>query len=99
MTAVWLVVVAVVGGLVACTPKPAGPESAAQAFFAAFAEQDFAVAAAHTDRPGDAESALAETWDGLQAESLTAGTTGVQIHGDAATVTYSYEWHLPKDRI
>ncbi|MFD6673537.1 penicillin-binding transpeptidase domain-containing protein [Rhodococcus zopfii] len=94
-----LVAVAVLGGLVACTPKPAGPEAAAQTFLTAFSEQDFAAAAGGTDRPGDAEAALAEAWDGLQAESLTAGTTGAQIHGDAATVTYSYEWHLPKDRI
>lgn len=91
--------VAVLGGLVACTPKPAGPESAALAFLTAFSEQDFAAAAGHTDRPDEAEAALAETWDGVQAESLTAGTAGVQIRGDTATVTYSYEWHLPKDRI
>ncbi|MGW0021942.1 penicillin-binding transpeptidase domain-containing protein [Rhodococcus sp. NPDC003382] len=94
-----LAAVAVLGGVVACTPKPAGPESAAQAFLSAFSEQDFATAADHTDRPEDAEAALAETWDGLQAESLIAETTGVQIHGDAATVDYAYEWHLTKDRI
>lgn len=91
--------VAVLGGVVACTPKPAGPEAAALAFLTAFSEQDFAAAAGHTDRPDEAEAALAETWDGVQAESLTAGTAGVQIRGDTATVTYSYEWHLPKDRI
>ncbi|MFD6859549.1 penicillin-binding transpeptidase domain-containing protein [Rhodococcus sp. NPDC060090] len=87
------------GLVVACTPRPAGPEPAAQIFLNAFAEQDFAAAAAHTDRPDDAEASLIQVWDGLQAESLTAITTGAQFDGDSAVVDYSYEWHLPKDRV
>ncbi len=95
-----LVAVAVTLGLaVACTPRPAGPEAAARAFLELFASQDVEAAAARTDRPGDAAVAMQEVVDGLQAESLTALTTSTRISGDSATVGYSYEWHLPKDRV
>lgn len=98
--AVLLSVVAVLfGGVVACTPRPVGPEAAAQEFLELFAQRDFAAAAQHTDRPTDAEAAMAETWDGLQAESLAATTTSTRQDGDSATVAYSYEWYLPKERV
>ncbi|CDZ88698.1 Penicillin-binding protein [Rhodococcus ruber] len=91
--------VALAGGVVACTPKPAGPEPAAQEFLTDFAERDFAAAAALTDRPDSAEEALAATWTGLQAEGLEVDTDGVRIDGDTATVTYVYEWDLPGERV
>ncbi|MFZ2178346.1 MAG: penicillin-binding transpeptidase domain-containing protein [Rhodococcus sp. (in: high G+C Gram-positive bacteria)] len=85
--------------LTACTPKPDGPEPAAQAFLTAFAERDVEQAAELSDRPEPARDALASAWESLQAESLDAETTGVKVSGDTATVGYSYEWHLPKNRV
>ena len=86
-------------GLAACTPRPDGPEPAAQAFLTAFAEQDSEQAADLSDRPDVARQALESAWTSLQAESLDARTTDVDVSGDTATVGYTYEWHLPKNRV
>nr|WP_051048150.1 penicillin-binding transpeptidase domain-containing protein [Rhodococcus sp. AW25M09] len=91
--------VVVVATLAGCTPKPDGPEPAAQAFLAAFESNDIAAAAADTDRPDAATAALTDTWTNLQAEALNAETTSVQVDGDTATVGYTYRWQLPKDRV
>ncbi|MFY2789546.1 penicillin-binding transpeptidase domain-containing protein [Rhodococcus sp. MALMAid1271] len=88
-----------VASLAGCTPKPDGPEPAAQAFLAAFESKDIQVAAARTDKPDAAAAALTETWTNLQAEALDAETTSVQVDGDTATVGYTYRWQLPKDRV
>lgn len=85
--------------LAACTPKPDGPEPAAQRFVTALAERDTAAAAALSDRPDLAQEALDSAWDNLQAESMTATLGGVHVAGDTATVGYTYEWHLPKERV
>ncbi|MFC7447202.1 penicillin-binding transpeptidase domain-containing protein [Rhodococcus daqingensis] len=90
---------ALVLGVVACTPKPDGPEPAAQEFLDALADRDTERAAALSDRPADAQPAIDAAWEGLQAESLTATTGSVRLDGDTATVGYTYEWHLPKDRV
>ncbi len=93
-------VAAVIGAaLTGCTPKPDGPEPAAQAFLAAFESNDIAAAAADTDKPDAAATALTEAWTNLQAETLDAETTSVQVDGDTATVGYTYTWRLPKDRV
>nr|WP_255182753.1 penicillin-binding transpeptidase domain-containing protein [Rhodococcus sp. WWJCD1] len=89
----------VAASLTGCTPKPDGPEPAAQAFLAAFESNDIAAAAADTDKPDAAATALTEAWTNLQAESLDAQTTSVQVDGDTATVGYTYTWQLPKDRV
>ncbi|MFD1814289.1 penicillin-binding transpeptidase domain-containing protein [Rhodococcus gannanensis] len=86
-------------GLAACTPKPDGPESAAGQFVSLLAEQDTAEAAALTDRPEAAQEALDSAWENLQAESMTATVGSARVTGDTATVEYTYEWHLPKDRV
>ncbi|MGW4336278.1 penicillin-binding transpeptidase domain-containing protein [Rhodococcus koreensis] len=86
-------------GVAACTPRPDGPEPAAQAFLTAFAEQDSEQAADLSDRPDVARQALESAWTSLQAESLDARTTDVDVSGDTATVGYTYEWHLPKNRV
>ncbi|OZC54194.1 penicillin-binding protein [Rhodococcus sp. 06-621-2] len=91
--------VVVTGSAVACTPSPAGPEPAAQAFLDAFSSQDIDAAAADTDRPDVASAALSDAWNNLQAESLHATTTSVRVDGDTATVGYTYEWQLPKERV
>ncbi|MGV8870993.1 MAG: penicillin-binding transpeptidase domain-containing protein [Rhodococcus sp. (in: high G+C Gram-positive bacteria)] len=96
---VLVVGVVVVAALAGCTPKPDGPEPAAQAFLAAFESNDIAAAAADTDKPDAATTALTETWTNLQAEALDAETTSVQVDGDTATVGYTYRWQLPKDRV
>ncbi|MFD4180815.1 penicillin-binding transpeptidase domain-containing protein [Rhodococcus sp. NPDC058514] len=90
---------ALVLGAAACTPKPDGPEPAAQEFLDAVADRDTGRAAELSDRPEEARSALDSAWEGLQAESLTATTRSVRMDGDTATVGYTYEWHLPKNRV
>jgi cell division protein FtsI/penicillin-binding protein 2 len=85
--------------LAACTPKPDGPEPAAEQFVSLLADQDTASAAALTDRPDVARTALESAWENLQAESMTATVGSARVTGDTATVQYTYEWHLPKDRV
>ena len=71
----------------------------AQVFVDAFAAQDFDDAAAATDRPDAARPAMAAAWEGLQGKSMTATIGDAKINGDTARVEYTYEWHLPKDRV
>ncbi|WP_179274651.1 MULTISPECIES: penicillin-binding transpeptidase domain-containing protein [unclassified Rhodococcus (in: high G+C Gram-positive bacteria)] len=97
--AVSVVAAVIAAALTGCTPKPDGPEPAAQAFLAAFESNDIAAAAADTDKPDAAATALTEAWTNLQAETLDAETTSVQVDGDTATVGYTYTWRLPKDRV
>ncbi|AJW39445.1 Cell division protein FtsI [Rhodococcus sp. B7740] len=97
--AVSVVAAVVAAALTGCTPKPDGPEPAAQAFLAAFEANDIAAAAADTDKPDAAATALTEAWTNLQAEALDAETTSVQVDGDTATVGYTYTWQLPRDRV
>ena len=86
-------------GVAACTPKPDGPDVAAGNFLTAVSERDTAAAAAMSDRPEAARSALDAAWENLQAETLTTTVGSVRVTGDTATVGYTYEWHLPKDRV
>jgi Penicillin binding protein transpeptidase domain/NTF2-like N-terminal transpeptidase domain len=86
------------GNVVACTPKPNGPEPAAEKFFAALATGDTAAAAALSDRPAEARQALNEAWAGLQATHLDAQILGSKYAEDTGSITYRYTWHLPKDR-
>ena len=93
-----LAVVMVSASLNACTPKPNGPEPAADEFFAALAKGDTGSASQLTDRPEDARAALNEAWAGLQATSLDAQVLGSKFAEDTGTVAYRYTWHLPKNR-
>ena len=72
-----LTVVVVSASLNACTPKPNGPEPAAEEFFAALAKGDTGGASQLTDRPEDARAALNEAWAGLQATS--PGCAGAEL--------------------
>lgn len=83
----------------ACTPSPQGPTPAADAFLAAFADHDVAAAARLTSQPEKASAALGSAWDELQAEHLSARTGPARVTGDTATVDYTYEWKLPKNRV
>jgi hypothetical protein len=93
-----LTVAAFVVTLNACTPKPVGPEPAAQEFFAALAKGDTSAASQGSDRPEDARAALNEAWSGLQATRLDAQILGSKYAEDTGSVSYRYTWHLPKDR-
>ncbi len=93
-----LTVAAAVASLNACTPKPNGPEPAADKFFAALATGDTATAAELSDRPADARAALNEAWAGLQATHLDAQILGSKYAEDTGSVTYRYTWYLPKGR-
>ena len=95
-----LTVATVSGSLVlsGCTPKPNGPELAAEEFFAALSTGDTAAAAELADRPAEARAALNEAWAGLQATHLDAQIIGSQYAEDTGSITYRYTWHLPKER-
>ncbi len=93
-----LTVVAMSASLNACTPKPNGPEPAAEEFFASLAKRDTGGASQLTDRPEDARAALNEAWAGLQATGLDAQVLSSKFAEDTGTVAYRYTWHLPKHR-
>ncbi|HXY64383.1 MAG TPA: penicillin-binding transpeptidase domain-containing protein [Mycobacterium sp.] len=82
----------------ACTPRPDGPASAAQRFFAALSTGDTAAAAELSDAPSDAREALNAAWAGLQASRLDTQILGAKYTEDIGTVNYRYTWHLPKNR-
>jgi transpeptidase family protein/MecA-like transpeptidase family protein len=91
-------VAVVVASLNACTPKPNGPESVAEQFFAVLATGDTGAAAELSDKPADARAALNAAWAGLQAVRLDAQILGSKYAEDTGSVTYRYTWHLPKNR-
>jgi hypothetical protein len=91
-------VVVSTGTLSACTPKPNGPEPAAEQFFAALSKGNTAAAAELADKPADAHAALNEAWAGLQATGLDAQIIGSKYTEDTGSVAYRYTWHLPKNR-
>ncbi|MCV7268964.1 penicillin-binding transpeptidase domain-containing protein [Mycolicibacterium doricum] len=95
-----LTVATVSGSLVlsGCTPKPDGPEPAAEEFFAALSTGDTAAAAELADRPAEARAALNEAWAGLQATHLDAQIIGSRYAEDTGSIAYRYTWHLPKER-
>ncbi|NLG54177.1 MAG: penicillin-binding transpeptidase domain-containing protein, partial [Rhodococcus sp.] len=84
--------------ITACSPRMSGPEAAAHAFLTAFSERRIEAAAQVSDRPDLAVPALESVWTSLQAQSLDATTGNVRISGDTATVEYTYQWHLPRER-
>ncbi|MBF6215466.1 penicillin-binding transpeptidase domain-containing protein [Nocardia puris] len=93
-----LVAVLAVAG-VGCSTGPQGPAPAADDFVAAFADRDLQRAADQTSQPEKALAAMTSAWENLQAESLSARTGAARVTGDTATVDYTYEWQLPKDRV
>ncbi|MGE2724566.1 penicillin-binding transpeptidase domain-containing protein [Mycolicibacterium pulveris] len=90
--------VALVVGLSACTPRPSGPETTAEKFFAALATGDTTAAAEFSDHPAQARQALNQAWAGLQATHLDAQILGSKYTEDTGSITYRYTWQLPKDR-
>lgn len=94
-----VVALLVAAAVVGCSSEPKGPVGLAEAFLAAFAAGDLARAAELTSRPDKASAALASVWENLQAEELSARAGAARVTGDTATVDYSYEWRMPKDRV
>ncbi|AYF77620.1 penicillin-binding transpeptidase domain-containing protein [Nocardia yunnanensis] len=95
------VAVALPVGLAAagCSSGPQGPAQAAEAFVSDFAGHRVQAAADRTSQPEKAGAALTSAWDRLQAEKLVATTGDARVTDDTAVVDYTYEWHLPKDRV
>ncbi|WP_029895782.1 penicillin-binding transpeptidase domain-containing protein [Nocardia brasiliensis] len=83
---------------VGCGGGPQGPTPIADDFVEAFAGRDPAAAARFTNQPEKATAAMNSAWDQLQAEGLDARTGSARVSGDTATVDYTYEWRLPKNR-
>ncbi|MEU7629065.1 penicillin-binding transpeptidase domain-containing protein [Nocardia sp. NPDC049220] len=94
-----LTVVALAVAAAGCASEPRGPLPVADAFVEAFARNDVAAAAEFTNLPEKASGALRSAWDKLQAEQLVARTGAARVSGDTATVDYTYEWRLPKNRM
>lgn len=94
-----VVALLVAAAVVGCSSEPKGPVGLAEAFLAAFAAGDLDRAAELTSRPDKASAALASVWENLQAEELSARAGAARVTGDTATVDYSYEWRMPKDRV
>jgi transpeptidase family protein/MecA-like transpeptidase family protein len=86
------------GLLAACTPRPDGPAQVAEQFFAALGSGNTSGAAALSDRPEEARTALNAAWAGLQAEHLDARILGSSYDEDTGSVDYRYTWRLPKNR-
>ncbi|GAB2549406.1 penicillin-binding transpeptidase domain-containing protein [Nocardia heshunensis] len=82
-----------------CSTAPPGAAQAAEAFVSDFGNHDVQAAADRTSQPEKAGAALASAWDQLQAEKLVASTGDARVTGDTAVVDYTYEWHMPKDRV
>ena len=95
-------VVAVVAGVAlassisACTPRPNDAEPAASAFLEALERRD--VESSVIDNPTSAADSANATWDGLQAEDVTATLKDVRQEENLATATYELAWQLPRDR-
>ena len=91
-------VVAVLTAIPACTPRPDGPASTAERFFAALASGDTTAAAGLSDEPAAAREALNSAWAGLQATRLAAQIVSSHYAGDTGTVAYRFTWQLPRNR-
>lgn len=82
--------------LAGCTPRPNDAEPAASAFLRALEARE--VSPSLIDDSASAESSIAATWDGLQAEALSASLREVNQSENLATATYELSWELPRDR-
>ncbi|WP_084525218.1 penicillin-binding transpeptidase domain-containing protein [Nocardia vaccinii] len=98
-TGVVLTAVVVAVSADACATGPKGPLAAAADFVADFARHDVQAAAGLTNQPDKAATALASAWDNLGARTMSAHTGSARVSGDTATVDYTYEWHLAKNRV
>ena len=93
-----LTIVVVSASLNACTPKPNGPEPAAEEFFATLAKGDTGGASQLTDRPEDAGQRSTRRGQVCRRLPLTRRCSSSKFAEDTGTVAYRYTWHLPKNR-
>ncbi|WJY68300.1 penicillin-binding transpeptidase domain-containing protein [Corynebacterium auris] len=84
--------------LSACTPKPRDAEPVAEDFLAALTSQDYEAIASLVDDPAAATGTIRRTWEGLQAEGVSAEVAEVRQQDNVATVRYSLDWELPRGR-
>ncbi|QTI66827.1 penicillin-binding transpeptidase domain-containing protein [Gordonia polyisoprenivorans] len=82
----------------ACSSDDDGPRQAVQAFLDAYAHGDAAKAAALTDNPQTAQTALQAAWTGLSAESMSGTTGKASIDQDTADIDVNYSWQLGHGR-
>lgn len=97
--AVLLVSMMLVLAASACAAGPDAAGAVARGFAADFSGRDLDAAAADTDDPDAARRGLGAAWDGLQAQSMSAEIGSVRTEGDTARAEYTYQWHLPDDRV
>jgi hypothetical protein len=83
----------------ACAAGPQGPVAAADNFVEAFSRHDLQAAANMTNQPDKAQTALGSAWDKLRALKMSAHTGSAHLDGDTATVDYTYDWQLPRNRV
>ena len=93
-----LVMVSLGAGLAACTPKPVDATPTAEDFLTALADRDLEGVGEVIDNPTTAGRVIESTWDGLQAEALTATLGEVNVRENVATAQYTLDWQLPRDR-
>ncbi|RDI65043.1 cell division protein FtsI/penicillin-binding protein 2 [Nocardia pseudobrasiliensis] len=92
------VAIGLIIGASGCSGVSQGPLPTADRFVNAFARHDSARAAALTNQPEKAAAVLDSAWRKLQAEKMSARVGAARVTGDTATVDYTYEWRLPKNR-
>lgn len=85
-------------GLASCTPKPVDAHPVAEDFLAALAAGNEEELASLIDVPSIAQPVISDTFDGLQAESLTATLGEVDVRNNIATANYTLNWDLPRER-
>ncbi|GAB3699183.1 penicillin-binding transpeptidase domain-containing protein [Corynebacterium nasicanis] len=93
-----LLVAALAGSLVACTPKPLDASPVAEDFLAALTSRDAEALSAVIDDPATARHVIDATWTGLQAEELSTTLGEVVVRDNVATAQYTLDWTLPRER-
>ncbi|AGF72760.1 penicillin-binding protein [Corynebacterium halotolerans YIM 70093 = DSM 44683] len=93
-----IMVLAVILGLTACTPKPDTPAPVVEDFLAALSERDGETVASLIDTPAPAREIISATYDGLQAEGLEVTPGEITTDGNIATARYTLDWQLPRER-
>ncbi len=91
-----LVGVVLASSISGCTPRPNDAEPTASAFLDALEQRE--VDASLIDDATSATDSTNATWDGLQAENMTATLKDVNQEDNLATATYELAWQLPRER-
>ncbi|MFT3899810.1 MAG: penicillin-binding transpeptidase domain-containing protein [Gordonia sp. (in: high G+C Gram-positive bacteria)] len=84
--------------LSSCSSPEDNPRRVVERFMASIAQRDAQGAAAQTDKPSAATSAIADLWSGLTAEHLDYTTGKIRLSVDNALTDVTYTWQLPGKR-